>query len=72
LASPDFQLLIKAMFPAGTNPWSTEDTVAVPEWPPDLFAFAATVAEHHGLYAEMEFSGGWAHHAYPYQLANMD
>jgi hypothetical protein len=29
LASPDFQLLIKAMFPDGTNPWSTEDTVAV-------------------------------------------
>jgi hypothetical protein len=67
LATPDFQLLIKAMFPSGTNAWTDGDATNIPEWPPDLFAFAATIAEHHGLYAEMEFSGGWDHQSYAFK-----
>jgi hypothetical protein len=42
---------------------------AVPEWPPDLFAFAATVVDRHGVYAEMEFSGGWDQRAYAFKPA---
>jgi hypothetical protein len=61
VALPDFEILVEAMFPDGTNIASTGD---VPEWPPDLFAFTATLAERHGLYAELQFSGGWDHKGY--------
>src|ERR1700709_1310724 len=65
--APDFSLLRKAAFPKGTNDWGPSN--AVPDWPPDLFAFTATIAEHHGLYAEMEFSGGWKKPPYVFSPA---
>ncbi len=69
LSIPNFKLLLTAMFPAGTNAWGDNSSSDVPKWPPDLFAFAATLAEHHGLYAEMEFSGGWDSVSYAFKPA---
>src|SRR5882724_130919 len=63
--TPNFRALARRLFPNGTNAGVRE--LRIPEWPPDLFAFAATAAEHHGIYAEMPFTAGWIGDGYRFK-----
>lgn len=47
-SKPDFKRLRKRLFPEGTDGLGS---TTAPEWPPDLFAFAALCAEELGVYA---------------------
>lgn len=51
--------VIKMVLPDGSNAYATGwDDVC--EWPPDLFAAAATIAERSGLYSDRFFTAHWA------------
>lgn len=50
--------IIKSVLPDGTAPGSL-DWATVCEWPPDLFAAMATLAERSGLYSETPFTAYW-------------
>ena len=50
--------IIKSVLPDGTAPGSL-DWTTVCEWPPDLFAVMATLAERSGLYSELPFMAYW-------------
>lgn len=52
---PDFKRLRQRLFPEGTDGLGSK---SAPEWPPDLFAFAALCAEELGVYAEYMFTAG--------------
>ena len=50
--------VIDQLLPSGSR--GTEGNIDdCPEWPPDLFAVVATLAERAGIYAEPPFTAGW-------------
>jgi hypothetical protein len=49
--------IVRSVLPNGTNGEGTWDAVC--EWPPDLFAAMAAVAERSGLYCEPTFTSYW-------------
>jgi hypothetical protein len=55
---PDLRAVVARLFPDGTNGGDSKN-YSIPRWPPDLFAFAATVAEQYGIYAQLPFMCGW-------------
>lgn len=61
---PNFRPLARRLFPNGTNAGKRKSSI--PEWPPDLFAFAATAAEQYGIYAELQFTAGWLSSGYQF------
>lgn len=67
-SKPDFKRLRKRLFPDGTDGLGS---VNAPEWPPDLFAFAALCAEELGVYAEYAFNAGWDEAAYAFDEAHL-
>lgn len=57
------------LFPDGTNPDDDKEISKCPDWPPDVFAFAATITELGGLYAEPWCTAGWNTSHYPFDEA---
>jgi Transposase DDE domain len=55
---------LKLSFPYGTNPRARGSSSSCPEWPPDLFAVAATLLERSSAYAELGCTAGWDSKAY--------
>lgn len=51
--------VMKRLFPDGTRPGEEPSVEECPDWPPDVFALAATVADLSGLYAQPWFTAGW-------------
>lgn len=62
---PDLSVLVSRLFPNGTNGRGRRNSI--PQWPPDLFAFAATVAEQYGIYAQLPFTCGWLDGSYRFK-----
>lgn len=67
-SKPDFKRLRKRLFPEGTDGLGS---TTAPEWPPDLFAFAALCAEELGVYAEYAFNAGWDTEGYAFDNAHL-
>src|SRR5690349_21193424 len=50
---------LSRLFPRGTNPEGRRSLRACPAWPPDLFAFSATLLESSSGYADAHCTFGW-------------
>jgi hypothetical protein len=68
--SPDLRPVVARLFPNGTNGSGRANTI--PRWPPDLFAFAAEVAEQYGIYAQLPFTCGWLEDTYLFKDEYLD
>lgn len=50
---------VERLLPRGSVAGATRSIRRCPNWPPDLFAVAATLVEANGLYAQPRFTHGW-------------
>ncbi len=57
---PTISQLIHRLLPSGSNPETTPQWDLFPNWPPDLFAVAATLINLSGCYTQSRYSG-WDH-----------
>jgi len=58
--------VIARLLPRGSNMHTDGSLKRCPDWPPDLFAVAATLVETSGCYAEPCYTAPWNHGDYHY------